>query len=145
MHSGHASAMTDDDGRFEMFVNGEEAVLVTVRDDRWAAPAQVSVVREGQAVPPVVFTLSEATIVEGVVTVGDEHRLAPGQSVTLSMRCGEIPAELKKPGDRLRREIGQSHIVQTDGQGHFRFTVGPGKYQLRGPPQTKPFDFTITG
>jgi RNA polymerase sigma factor (sigma-70 family) len=145
VHNCQAETLTGPDGSYEMAVNSEEAYIVTVVDDRWAAPSHVGVVvREGKPVGGLDFQLAEATVVRGTVTVGAERRPGANQWIMLAMRAGQIPEEIRKPGDNTYHEVRHSRGVMTDAQGRFRFCVGPGTYQLTGPMHTEPVTISVT-
>jgi len=143
-HNGNGRALTDSDGAYEMIVNSEEAYVVAVADDHWAAPSHIGVVvREDQDVGNIDFTLAEGTILKGTVTVGSDNRSAANQYIGLTTRAGEIPAELKKPGDRGYHEVRHSSGTQTDAGGNYQLCVGPGTYQLSGPMYTEPVTIVV--
>jgi RNA polymerase sigma factor (sigma-70 family) len=145
VHNEHAQALTWADGSYDMLVHGEEAYVVTVVDDRWAAPSHVGVlVREGRPVGGLDFQLAEGTIVRGTVTVGTDRRPGKNLWLSLAMRAGEIPEDIRKPGDKTYHEVRHDRGAGTDAQGRFRFCVGPGKYQLVGPALTEPVTITVT-
>jgi RNA polymerase sigma factor (sigma-70 family) len=145
-HNGHGRTVTKADGSYEMMVNSEEAYIVTVVDDRWAAASKLGVVvREDKPVGGLDFHLAEGTVVRGTVTVGPDRRPVPDQHVTLAERAGEIPAELKKAGDNIYHEVHHLRHADTDGNGRFQFRVGPGVYDLRPSTNvvTKPLAVTV--
>jgi RNA polymerase sigma factor (sigma-70 family) len=145
VHNDHQQTLTRADGSYEMLVHGEEAYVVTVVDDRWAAPSHVGVVvREGRPVSGLDFRLAEGTVVRGAVTLGADRRPVADQQVLLILRAGEIPPAIRKPGDKTYHEIRHSRWVMTDAQGRYRFCVGPGTYQLVGPQHTEPVTITVT-
>jgi protocatechuate 3,4-dioxygenase beta subunit len=142
---GRGSAWTRPDGSYEMLVESEEAYVVAVVDDRWAAPSHVGVlVREDQPVGGLDFQLAEGTIVRGTVTVGPERRPVANQWLNLTLRAGEIPEAIKKPGDNTYHEVRHSRGATTDAQGRFRFCVGPGTYELSGPAHTESATLMVT-
>jgi RNA polymerase sigma factor (sigma-70 family) len=145
VHNEHAQTLTRADGSYEMLVHGEEAYVVTVVDDRWAAPSHVGVVvREGKPIAGLDFQLAKGTIVHGTVTVGSDRRPGANQWLMLIMRAGEIPAEIRKPEDHTYHEVQHSRGAATNSEGRFRFCVGPGTYQLIGPAHTEPVTMTVT-
>jgi RNA polymerase sigma factor (sigma-70 family) len=131
VHNGHGRARTRADGAYEMAVNSEEAYIVTVVDERWAAPSHVGVVvRENQPVSDIDFKLSEGTIVRGTVTVGPKKLLSPDQYLSVRMSGGQIPNEIRAPGDEDGHEISFYRTCMTDAAGRYRCCLGPGEYQL---------------
>jgi Sigma-70, region 4/Protein of unknown function, DUF255 len=145
VHNEHGQTWTKADGSYEMSVNSEEAYVVAVVDDRWAAPSHVGVVvREGKPVEGLDFQLAEGTIVRGTVTIGADRRPGANLWLNLILRAGEIPEEIRKPGDNTYHEVRHHRGAGTDAQGRFRFCVGPGTYQLVGPEHTEPVTITVT-
>jgi RNA polymerase sigma factor (sigma-70 family) len=131
VHNGHRRARTRADGGYEMIVNSEEAYIVTVVDERWAAPSHVRVVvRENQPVRDIDFKLSEGTILRGTVTVGPKKLLSPDQYLSVRMSGGQIPNEIRAPGDEDGHEILFHRTCMTDAAGRYRCCLGPGAYQL---------------
>lgn len=124
VHNGHGRARTRADGAYEMTVNSEEAYIVTVVDDRWAAGSHVGVlVRENQPIRDVDFKLSEGTILHGRVTVGPKQLPSPGQYLSIRMIGGQIPEVIRVPS--------HSRGKKTDAAGEYRVCVGPGTYLVR--------------
>ena len=131
VHPGNARVRTRVDGSYEMLVDSEEAYVVTVVDDRWAAASHVGVLlREGRPVTGIDFTLAEGTILSGTVTVGSDKRPAAGEYLSIRMSGGEIPKEIRKPNDRTGHEIRFFRNAVTDAEGKYRICLGPGKYQV---------------
>ncbi len=105
-HNFRGGTLTKADGSYEMFVNGEEAYVIKVVDERWAAPSRIGVlVREDQPVANLDFTLAEGTILRGTVTVGPATRISPEELIVLHESGGQIPNEIRKPGDKTYHEI----------------------------------------
>jgi protocatechuate 3,4-dioxygenase beta subunit len=123
--------LTRSDGSYETLVNSEKAYIVTVVDDRWAAPSYVCVVREDKPVNAIDFQLAEGTIVRGTVTVGADRHPAANAYLVFTMDAGEIPAELKIPGDRVYRRMSYDRWTTTDAEGKYRICFGPGIYEMR--------------
>jgi len=74
-HNFNGATETKADGSYELLVNSEEAYVIKVVDERWAAPSRIGVVvREDQPVENVDFTLAEGTVLRGTVTVGPARR-----------------------------------------------------------------------
>ncbi len=141
---GSGRALTRPDGSYEMTVNGEVAYVVTVVDDRWAAPSRAGiVVREGKPESGLDFQLTEGTILRGTLTVGKDHRPLAAQQLSLSLRAGDIPSEIRKEGDNYRHEMNHNRWTTTDADGKYRFCVGPGNYELRGPTGMKPKEIVV--
>lgn len=131
VHNGRGRARTRADGAYEMTVNSEEAYIVTVVDERWAAPSHLGVaVRENQPVRDVDFKLNEGTILHGAVTVGPKKLPSPGQYVSVRTSGGQIPDSLRMAGDQYGHEMSFNRSSMTDAAGKYRFCLGPGKYQI---------------
>jgi thiol-disulfide isomerase/thioredoxin len=144
MNGFHDSARTGPDGRYTMQVYSEQAYIIAVTEERWAAPYRADVVvRAGKPIDGVDFVLGPATRVHGTVTVGKDGRLVARPDVRVDVSRGEIPPELQREGDRTYHEVRMVFWPKTDAQGHFEFHLGPGEYQLVGPSRTKPVKITI--
>ena len=127
-----------------MEVNSEQAYVIAVTDEKWAAPYRSDiVVRTGKPVPDVNFVLVPATRVHGRVTVGKDNRPVSKTSIGVVIDKGSIPAEIKRAGDRYYRAIQMYFWTTTDADGRFAFHLGPGDYQIRGPARTESVKFTI--
>jgi RNA polymerase sigma factor (sigma-70 family) len=138
------SARTGADGRYALKVFSEQAYVVAVTDDRWAAPYRSDiVVRAGKAVGGVDFVLGQATRLYGRVTLGTDDRPAPEIHVRLAIDKGHIPPELRREGDSIYHGVGMSFSAVTDKDGRFEFYVGPGEYRLYGPIRTEPVSIAI--
>jgi RNA polymerase sigma factor (sigma-70 family) len=130
-HNFKGTTRTKADGTYEMHVNSEEAYVIRVVDERWAAPSRIGVlVREDQPIENVDFTLHEGTILRGTVTVGPTNRPSTEEFIVLHESGGEIPPEIRKPGDRVYHEIHYQTGQMTNSRGEYRFCVGPGTYKL---------------
>jgi hypothetical protein len=138
------TTVTAADGSYELAADGELAYVILIDDEHWAATSYLGVlVREGKDVAGIDFTLAEGTIVHGQVTVGPEHHPAPNYYVTLMLKAGEVPLALRKPGIRAYPMFG-IRWKSTDGDGKFRFCVGPGTYELGGAAGLKPTTLVVT-
>ena len=75
LHNGRGRVRTRADGAYEMTVNSEEAYIVTVVDDRWAAAVTLECSSgKTSRFAMSISKLSEGTILHGKVTVGPETR-----------------------------------------------------------------------
>lgn len=130
------SAVTGSDGRYEMLLPSEQAYLIGVEDDHWAAPIHTGLIlRENAPVEPVDFQLSAGTLVKGTLTQGADHKPASKSTVELVFSAGEVPAELGNPAP-TGRHIAQMQFtrhLQTDEKGQYQCRIGPGKWLLRTP------------
>ncbi len=138
------STRTAADGRYTLQVHAEQAYVVAVSDERWGAPYRSDViVHAGKPVTGIDFVLGRATRVHGRVTVGKEDRPATKMSVHAVIDRGEIPAELRRREDTVYRDLSMTIWAEVDRDGCFEFHLGPGEYQLQGPPRVKPVKVTI--
>ncbi len=141
---GTGHARTSADGSYEVNVNAREAYAVYVDDKDWAAPTRLDVVvREGEPVDGVNFTLTRGTVIRGTVTVGPGNRPAPGEYIRLDQTGGPAPEDLREEGDRFAHEVRRQFGEMTDSAGHFSIRVGPGTYTVMGPPRTGDEKLTI--
>ena len=130
-HNFNGETRTHADGSYEMLVNSEEAYVIKVVDERWAAPSRIGVVvREDQPVANLDFTLAEGTILRGTVTVGPANRPSPEELIVIHETGGQIPQEISKPGDRIYHEVHFQRSQMTNARGEYHFCVGPGTYKL---------------
>jgi hypothetical protein len=143
-HNGRGSVKTRADGTYEMTVNGEEAYVVGIVDDRWAAPCKPCVVaREGAVIAGLDFQLAEGTILRGRLTVGADNKSVAGAYLSLQEQGGEFPKELTKPGDTVYHAMYLQRLATTDADGNYRFCVGPGQYTLLQMPVLKAIKITV--
>jgi hypothetical protein len=128
------AARTGDDGRYELDVPPEQAYMVAVVDDTWAAGSLKNIaVREGQAQDGLDFALIKGTILRGSVTEEPGHRASAGVIVMLREQGGLLPKEFRGVlADRGELARG---TVTTDARGGFQFRVGPGSYTVLGGKQ----------
>jgi hypothetical protein len=127
-------ARTNADGVFEFKAYPNQAYLVSVLDENWAAPScTVAQVHEGQPVGGLEFRLSRGTVLRGVATAADGHVQADA-TVTL-IASAKLAGAAHSP--QLVR------WAQTDSQGRYHFRIGPGTYQLQGPAQKRIISLNI--
>ncbi len=136
---GMLSARTGKNGRYELEVPPEQAYMVTVVDENWAARSLKNVaVYEGRALDGLDFALIKGTILRGLVTEEPGHRGSAGTTVMLLEQGGLLPKEFRgavaDKGELVRG------AVTTDAQGGFQFRVGPGSYTLQGGKQLQRTD-----
>lgn len=126
------TARTGPDGSYRMDVPPRVAYMIGVLGEIWVAPSLPNVVvHEGQPRTGLDFTLVRGTLIRGRVTDGPDQRPSVGVQVTLAEQGPLLPKELRQPGlvnTQLRRES------TTNREGRYAFRVGPGRYQLAGPP-----------
>ena len=127
---GMATTRTALDGRYALEVPAEEAYILAVVDDTWAARSLTNIiVREGQPQTGLDFTLGKGTLIRGQISEGPDRRAIGGATVML-MEKGEI---LPRDFRGVRGNKGQilRGIMATDAIGRFQFRVGPGSYTVR--------------
>jgi RNA polymerase sigma factor (sigma-70 family) len=130
-HNFNGETRTKADGSYEVLANSEEAYVIRVVDERWAAPSRIGVLaREDQPVANLDFTLAEGTILRGTVTVGPANRPSPEENIVIHESGGQIPQEIRKPGDKTYHEVHSQRGQMTNARGEYRFCVGPGTYKL---------------
>ncbi len=123
------AAQTGENGRYELEVPPEQAYMLAVVDDNWAARSLKNIaVREGQAQDGLDFALIKATVLRGQVTEEPGHRPCAGAIVMLREQGGLLPKEfrgvLADKGELARG------TVTTNADGRFQFRVGPGSYTV---------------
>jgi beta-lactamase regulating signal transducer with metallopeptidase domain len=127
--SGMPTTRTGADGRYALDVPPEEAYIMGVVDDAWAARSLMNVVvREGQPQNALDFTLDKGTLLRGQVTEGPDHRPCGGASVMLIEKGELLPTEFR--GARGNRGQLMRATIATDALGRFHFRVGPGSYTV---------------
>ena len=141
---------TDDDGRYEFNVSPNQAYLVLVDDEQWAAPPATGfVVLPGQPRENVDFVLRPATRLYGRVTMGPNERPITGQQIysyqegaTVNLKEAGVP--LPDGADQIWANPSYVRVTKSNRDGRFELFVGPGKYDLRGPTQNEIERFEIT-
>lgn len=142
--SGYGRARTAADGAYAMDLSPNEGYAVYVDDREWAARSRLDVViRPGQPVDGIDFTLRKGTVVRGSVTVGPANLPLANVFIRLGEDGGEPPKDAR-PDDRTARTVHRSVHGKTDEQGRYRIRVGPGNYTLDGPPKTEPRTLAVT-
>jgi hypothetical protein len=138
------SIRTGPDGRFTLRVYTEQAYIVAVTDDRWAAPYRGGlVVRPGKPVEGVDFVLCRPTRLHGRVKVGKDDAPPAETTLRVDIDLGQIPQELRKKGDRFYHAVAMYFHAKTDKDGRYEFLLGPGSYKLHGPSLKETVPVTI--
>ncbi len=108
--------ITAADGTYRLDVHPQSDTIVAVTEQAYAAESLSGVsLNTGENRDHFDFTLIRGTLIHGKVTVGSERRPAVSDTATLIQLAGV------------------SRLVQwktTDGEGHYEFRVGPGRYEL---------------
>jgi RNA polymerase sigma factor (sigma-70 family) len=138
------SIRTGPDGRYTMKVYSEQAYIIAVTDDRWAAPYRGGlVVRVDKPVEGVDFVLGRATRLRGRVTVGKAGTPVAGTALRVDIDLGQIPRELRRKDDRIYHAVQMSFHIETDKDGRYELPLGPGVYKLYGPSLKEKVPVTI--
>jgi thiol-disulfide isomerase/thioredoxin len=143
-NSFHGEVTTGPDGRYALRVHSEQAYIVTASKGEMAAPYLSGiVVRAGKPDEGVDLVIGPATRLKGRVTVGKDRKPVAKVNVAAVIEKGSIPAELKKEGDRIYRQMSLWTWTQTDTDGRYEFLFGPGEYRIHGPPQVEEGKLTV--
>ena len=122
---------TGADGSYSLDVYPDQWYMIAIIDRTWAAQSLSGVlVREGQRQDGLDIRLVEGTLIEGKVIKGNEHAPVAGASITLIQTGEPLPQELTRS---RREEASVPRWESTDAEGRYRFRVGRGRYELRGP------------
>ena len=144
---GFRTTRTNAEGVYQMALPTQRAYIISVIDDRWAAPNHVGkVLYKDKPLADLDFKLSEGTIVRGTVTEGVERRPLENHQVVLWFEGGPMPAELEPAGNAPGRSKSLSSLrfTQTDAKGQYQFRVGPGNYMLVVPKVAERSAVSIT-
>ncbi len=127
---GMRTARTGENGRYELDVPPEQAYMVAVVDDTWAARSFSNViVREGQLQDKLNFALIKGTLLRGQVTGEPVGRIPDGTTVLLLEHGGLLPKEFRGVIADKAELSRATTIIGADGR--FQFRVGPGTYTLQ--------------
>jgi hypothetical protein len=127
-------ARTNADGTFEFRAYPEQSYLISVLDEKWAAPScTVAQLPEGEPVGGLEFRLDRGTVLKGVATTADGGVQA-NATVTL-VQTANLQAPAKSP--QLVR------WARTDAEGRYHFRIGPGTYELYNPGHNARIPLTI--
>lgn len=111
-------ARTNAKGQFRFKAYPDQAYLVAVLDENWAASSQtIPKLEEGQPVSGVDLRLGQGTVVRGVVT-DEAGQVRKNGTVTLVQTAQTM--------DLVR-------WAHTDSEGRYHFRVGSGTFELMGP------------
>ncbi|HEV3300239.1 MAG TPA: thioredoxin family protein [Planctomycetaceae bacterium] len=140
------------DGSFTIDVCPDEAYLIGIDDQKWAAEALKGIIaKRGTPVENLKLTLRRPTRVHGRVAVGKGHTPVVGQYLMLQQLGTNRPqpsnsdvGSLKSPQSRWYDVPSRSRSVNTDHDGRYQFDVGPGEYTLKGPRQFALRQFRVT-
>ena len=142
VEAGGESVLTDASGAYQLFADGNKSHIVSIVDDKWAAPSHVGVlVSEGQNVPGLDFTLSAGAVIRGQVRVGPEHLPLTNNTVYLTLEGGPAePTGVPGPPNPTRA----FWATKTDQEGNYRLCVFPGTYELRMISPVRPLIVTLS-
>ena len=125
------AARTGENGRYELDLPPEEAYMLAVVDDTWAARSFTNViVREGQSQEKLDFGLIKGTLLRGQVTGEPGGRIPEGTTVILLENGGLLPKEFRGVIADKAEIVRDVSVIGADGR--FQFRVGPGTYTLQG-------------
>jgi hypothetical protein len=130
-----ASARSDADGSYELYVHPQCRSFVAVVDDDWAAVSRI-VVTESEPLGGVDFQLIKGTLIRGTVTTGNDRRPVRNETIWLSQNDGEVPPAAFRPiaGRPIvaarQPRLWMFRACATEANGAFQFRVGPGEYTL---------------
>lgn len=124
---------TGEDGSYSFAVYPEQSYMIAVLDDRQAARSLTGiVVHEGQAREGNDLTLGPGTSVHGWVTRELDGKSPVGEEIALIQKGEPIPKEfISRRGEGAAESL--PRWARVDGDGHYQFRVGPGRYELLGP------------
>ncbi len=109
---GHTS--TKPDGSYEIDVFPDQETVVAITDDTFAAKSATGIkLKPGELLENVNFELGPGSLIQGTITIGDQHQPMVDQTATL---------------------IQSNTLVRwnkTNKLGQYQFRVGPGDYTLR--------------
>jgi beta-lactamase regulating signal transducer with metallopeptidase domain len=124
-------ARSSPDGRYSLDVPPDLSYIIAVLDEDQAARSRSGMlVREGQAVESLDFTLRKGTLLRGRVTEGPERKPAIGIAVSL-MEQGDVLPKALRGGKGEPAEEQWFRWATTDTRGEYRFRVGPGRFELK--------------
>ncbi len=138
------------DGSFAIEVHSDEYCIFVARHDRFASALHWRVVRAGQEVEPLKFTMAPATRIHGTMTVGEKRVPLVGQFLMLVHRednYHKLPADQRLPNpnnDRAAISPSLFAYADTDKEGRYEFLVGPGKYSIMNLAYNKQPNFEVT-
>ena len=137
------SIKSREDGTFEVLAAPNKVYLLIVKDPKWAAlPVTGFALRPDQPVENLEFQLRPATRIYGRVTIGSDEKPVVGLRIS-SYQFGadaHNQKDLALPNPEKDNRWVQPmlfHNAMTDAEGRFEFFVGPGKFDIRGPNQSK--------
>lgn len=137
------------DGTFEVFAAPHKVYLLVVKDTKWAAtPLTGFALWPDQPVQNLEFRLRPATRIHGRVTLGPDNEPVAGLQISSYQSGADAHnlkgAEIPNP-EKINRWVQPTsfHNATTDSDGRYEFLVGPGKFDIRGPNQSKIEKFEI--
>lgn len=139
-----------EDGTFEIKAAPNQVYLIVASQDRSVSDSPDGfILSPDTPVENIELRLRPATKIHGRVTVGVDQKPVKGMrilGVQYGVEANDRP-ELALPNpEKIRRWIQPSVLSQltTDSEGFFEQYVGRGKFQFRGPTQSKAENFEIT-
>ena len=118
---------TGSDGSYSINVYPNQAYMITVIDDNWAAETKSGIiVRENRPVRNINLQLSKGTLITGQVTTEPNDQPVAGELVLLSQN-GSVLSEEFVTGGYSNKE-GLIQIAKTDEDGRYSFRAAEGDY-----------------
>lgn len=148
---GRASATSEENGFYELWVPPDQMYLVVINDSNWASkPHDGLIVEQGSAVEDLDFVLRKPTRVFGKLVREDSLEVMAGENVFVyqygtdlnSLDGGSLPNP-ENSSRYVRPTV--VHHAQTDSDGRFEFHLGDGHFDIRPPTQEKADKFEIEG
>lgn len=141
---------TDREGRYEIKAAPNMVYLVTAKYEKLAAAPQTDfAVWPDKPIAGLDLQLQPATRIFGRVTTGSDRRPLADQRISMYQYGGDAHnnKEINLPNPEESRTWVQPmdfHNTTSDADGRFELFVGPGKFDIRGPRQSKIEKFDIT-
>jgi beta-lactamase regulating signal transducer with metallopeptidase domain len=123
-------ARSDAEGKWKAMAYPDQSYVITALDEEWATKSIIGlIVREGAPLDDLNLQLIKGTVIHGKVATANDDKAVAGQTVTLKVMGGKLPAEWRGFGEEDASLI---RWAKTDDEGRYRFRVGPGEYELWG-------------
>ena len=146
-----STTQTDKEGRYVIEAAPNQVYLVVVNHREWAStPRTGFALWPDKPIENLDFQLRPATRIYGRVTVGSHNEPVKGQRIHI-YQYGQDANNMqgvKLPNPENKNKWVQPiivHSTSTDEDGKFEWSVGDGKFDIRGPRQNKVQKFEIAG
>ncbi len=122
---------TDADGRYSFEAYPDHIYIIRATKNELVSPITSGIIlREGAPVTNADFVLGAAVKLHGKVTYGKGKKPLQDFQVTARFSKGQIPDELKKPGNRFYLEQYIDVSQMTDKDGEYTLFLGPEAYEV---------------